>query len=80
MLVFSKLTGGAIEKSVQLDQQRKDCMEVGFLDTGSTPVRSTFCEIADKAIAGDYECNLGDIKSVTPRALIKQTGGTRVAI
>ena len=46
-------------------------MEVGFLDTGSTPVRSTFCEIADKAIAGDYECNLGDIKSVTPRALIK---------
>ena len=55
-------------------------MEVGFLDTGSTPVRSTFCEIADKAMAGDYECNLGDIKSVTPRTLIKQTGGTRVAI
>ena len=55
-------------------------MEVGFLDTGSTPVRSTFCKIADKIIAGDYECNLGDIKLVTPRALIKQTGRTRVAI
>ena len=55
-------------------------MEVGFLDPGSTPVRSTFCKIADKAMAGAYECNLRDIKSVLPRALIKQTGGTRVAI
>ena len=32
----------------------------------------------DKALADDLKCNLGDIKSVAPRALIKQAGGTRV--